>query len=414
MALLTKWADNTTTWGADARALLGGYNASRTMYADDPHPGVTAVVANGSTNDAATVQTQLNYVKTTWGAGVLVLPANKTLKMNAGITIPAKVQLVYAGTVLDFSALSTTTGVAVTVSDSDFTPLVGTGGMIVGPSGDPRGTPTNTADVSVGVKVTGVRLDFIDFNVRSFGRGVDTAQSETWSLTFRGGSIYQCYYCIWADNNADVASNAGESIVFDGLTIYNAVRGMRICGNGVSAFFTHCRIDYLLTRFGELEDARVHFTNCHIEVGGTQIAYLFDVDKNAHVDFTATYILMGAGSPNITFYLFNPAKAPWNPGFGGARFSGAKIFYVNPSAANSEQRSEYMVAFPSGTTTLALHTPYPIRWCPVSAEFVSSDSTRVANTDQAYVTWTDASTGNITVTASASSGSTRWVRIKFG
>lgn len=394
----------------------GGSAIPNVVWAAAPPSGsgLNAVAANGSTNDAATVQAHLDYVKSTWGSGVLVLPAGKTLKMNSGITIPTKVRLDHTGATLDFSALSTTTGVAITINDSDWCPLVGSGGLIIGPSGDPRTTPTNTADVSIGVKVTGARLDIIGLNVRSFGRGVRTSYSNTWSLTFRGGGIYQCYYNIWADNDADVASNAGESIVFDGLTIYNAVKGMRICGNGVSAFFNHCRIDYLLTRFGEIEDARVHFTNCHIEVGNTQIAYLFDVDKNAHVDFSNTYVLMGAGSPNITHFLFNPAKVPWNINFGGARFANTKIFYVNPSGTNSEQRSELMVDFPSGTTTSTFHTPYPIRWGPVTAEFCSTDSSRVGNFDQAYVTWTDAATGNITVTASASAGFTRKVRVKFG
>lgn len=414
MSLLVKRADGATGWGGDYRALCGAFNASHTVYADEPHPGVSAIAADGTTNDAAALQAQLDYVKSTWGAGRVVLPSGRSVKCSAGLTIPTKVQLDYSGATLDQSGISTTSGVGVTVNDADFTPIVGTGGLIIGPSGDPRTTPSNTADVSVGVKITGNGLMFSDLNVRSFGRGVDTAQSNTWSLTFRGGRIFQCYYNIWADNDADVASNAGESIVFDGMSIFNAVRGMRICGNGISAFFDHCRIDYLLTRFGELQDARVHFTDCHIEVGNTQIAHLFDVDKNAHVYFGDCYVLMGAGSPNITFYLFDPAKAPWNINFGGARFENTSIYYVNPSGSGSEQESTLMVDLPANVTTATFHTPYPIRWCPVTAQFASTDTTRVGNFDQVYVTWTDATTGNITITASASSASVRKVRIKFG
>jgi len=412
VTLLTKHADLTTTWGPDVRALLGGYNASRVMYADDPHPGVAAVVANGTTNDAATVQAQLDYVKATWGSGRLVLPPNRALKMNAGITIPAKVQLVMdPTTTLDFSALSTTAGVAITISDSDFTPLVG--GLVVGPSGDPRSTPTNTADVSIGLKVTGVRLNLVDVQVKSFGRGIRGSHSDTWSISYLGGAIYQCYYNIWWDNNADAATNAGESITFERTTIYNAVKGMRITGNGVSAFFEKCRIDYLLNRFGEIEDAWVYFTDCHIEVGATQISYLFDVDKNAHVFFTGCRILMGAGSPNITHFVFNPAKAPWNLTFGGARFTTSTVFYVNPSGANSEQNSEYMLEFPANTTTLTFHTPYPVRWCPVSADFVSSDFRTLTANDTVRVGWSDSASGNVTLTASASSTSIRFVRVLF-
>lgn len=418
--MIVKPSDNSTNWGSEVRATIGAVNAQRTIYAFEPEPGLTAIVANG-TDQSAALQALLDVAAARGGWTVDVSNPGAAIKLNTGITVNAAagVSLVSdPSTLLDFTGISTTAGVAVTItggaaaSGEESTPLAGV--RLAGPSGDPRSTPSNTSDVSTGIKASGIRMIFRDIYISNFGRGVDLANSNTFSVTFSGGAIDKCYVCIYADQVARSAIENGESFVFEDFTIFNAVKGGRITGNGVSFFFNKCRIDYLLTRFFEIEDAWVYFTSCHIEVGSTQISYLFDVDKNAHVNFTACHIIMGAGSPNITHFLFNPAKPPWNLMYGVARFANTDVFYVDPSGNGQERFSEDVVLLPASQTTFTYHTPFPIRWCAVSAEFVSSDfRTLPATFDQLRVTWSDSTTGNITVTASAANASDRLIRIRY-
>lgn len=386
-----------------------------TIVASSPPSGsgLTAVAANNSTDDRNALQAALDYVKNTYGGGVVDLRnPGKTIRFLSGITIPTKVQL-YSdeSTVLNFSGIGLT-ATAITVNDNSFTPLVGV--CMYGPSGDPRQTPNATGDTSKGVSVTGVRLRLHDCQIGNFGYGVDLAHDYTFTVSFTGGHITECRYGIYADSTARSVVENGERFVFTDTTIYNCVRGARVTGNNLSIFFNNVAWDYHLLSFGEFEDCYAYFTDSHIETGNTQIAALFDVDKNAHMFFTGCRILMGASNPNITTALFNTSKGPYNLGFGGARFSTCTTFYVNPSGQNQEQASDHMVEFPANTTTMTMHTVYPLRWAPVSAEFVSSDFRSLSANDTVRVGWADAATGNITLTASATQTYIRFVRINFG
>lgn len=378
-----------------------------TVYATHPPTGLTAVTADGTTNDATALQAQLTYVKNTYGGGTVNVSApGKTIKCNSGITVPRGVRLVSdPSTVLNFSGIGSTAA-AITVDDDDFVPLVGV--TLVGPAGDPRDTPTNTTHTSVGIKVNGVRLDFHDIRITSFGRGVDLTANDTFSVSFVGGGIDKCYVCIYADQIAASAIENGEGFTFERFTLYNSVRAFRICGNGISFFFEKCRIDYHLTDFGVIEDSWVYFTDCHMETTGCTSDFLFDVDKNSHVYVTACHILMGTSS-----FLFNPSKGPWNNGYGNALLTNTDIFCLDPSSNAGEHYSSALREFPANTTTMTLFTPYPVRWCPMSAEFVASDFRAQPNFDQVRVDLGNASLGTVTLTASASSTDIRFVRIRY-
>lgn len=404
------------TWAVPAGGGGGGSTAiGPTIIASAPPSGsgLTAVVGDNSTNETARVQAALDYLSTTYNGGVLDLRMpGHTIKFLSGITIPDKVTLLGdENTVLNFSGIGLS-ATAVTVNDNDFTPMVNV--CMYGPSGDPRDTPNATTDTSIGISVTGVRLRFYGVQVGNFGFGVDLAHDNTFTVSWTGGHITQCRYGIYADSTARAVVENGERFVFADMTLYNCVKGFRITGNNVSFFFTNCAIDFHLLNFGEMEDAYVYFDGTHIETGNTQIASLFRVDKNAHPFFTGCRILMGAGDPNITTALFDTTLAPWDLGFGGARFSNCTLFYVNPSGNGDEQQSEHMVVFPSGATTMTLHTAYPLRWIPVDVSFVSSDFRSLSANNTIRAGWSDASTGNITLTASASAAFDRFVKINFG
>ena len=81
---------NTAINDLDTRATKLEHSA-QTVWADNPPTGsgLTALNANGSTDDQARLQAMLSYVDSTWGSGQVVLPPGRTIKVNSGISLAA-------------------------------------------------------------------------------------------------------------------------------------------------------------------------------------------------------------------------------------------------------------------------------------------------------------------------------------
>jgi hypothetical protein len=340
--------------------------ANYTIHAFDPPTGLPAVVDDG-TDQSSTLQTLLDYAKNVYGGGtVTLLKPGAVVKLNTGIVVPSRVKLVSSeDTLLDFTGMSTT-GTAITVDDEAFTPL--TGLNLVGP--ESTGSVTGT---SKGIDVTGIRLRFRDIKVKDFGRGWDWANSETWLVSVIGGEIERCGTGVYLDNVAATATNAGEGMILDHVTIYNSGRAVNVTGNGVDFKMTNCSIDFC-AEFGYINDAWVYFTACHMESqGGTSGTYLFDVRGNSKVSFANCDVIMGEGTTGDLNYLFKHTEGPSNYGNGQAHFANTKIYCKDPDGNDVTQWSEQLVEWPddSTTTTLDLFTPFPLFWCPVSAHEVA-------------------------------------------
>jgi hypothetical protein len=394
---------------AAAEALLG---ATTTVYALSPPvgSGLAAITANGTTNDVAALQAQLSYVSATWGGGRVVLPSGRSIKCNTGLTLPAKVQLVSdESTTLDFTSMATS-GTAITVNDTGFTPMRGV--RLVGP--ESSGSVSTT---SIGVSVTGVRLRFYDCMVKYFGRGWDWAHSNTWLISLIGGDIEKCGTCIYNDNVAAAAGNAGEQMVVNNVTLFNSGRAINVTGAGVDFKMTDCAIDFC-AEFGYISDAWVYFTSCHMETqGGTSGTHLFDVRGNSKVSFANCDIIMGGGTTNTLNYLFNHFQGPSNYGNGQAHFSNTKVYCVKPGGVGDvTQWSEQLYEWPndSTTTTMDIFTPYPLFWCPVSAHEVAQ-TFRNTSTTQATIGCSSPS-GNLSFgdLRLTSTPGYKMIRVRFG
>jgi hypothetical protein len=387
----------------------GGASAPNTLDAFNPPSGsgLSALVGNGSTDDSAALQAALNYANTTWGGGrVIVSKPGATVKCSSGVTVPTTVQLVSdRKTLLNFPSL-TGTQTAITVSGNAYTPLVDV--WAEGPN-----SSASLSNTTIGVKVDGgTRLHLKGLTLKHFGRGLDVAHSDTYIITVWDSHLSTNGTSLYADYTAASATNAGENISLIGCLIDNSALGINATSNGCSMFFTNCSIDFCTT-FGNISDAWVHFTSCHLETGGNVGAYLFGVDRNSHVKFTGTKIIMGGGRTGGLYALFDVSQGPWNYGYGRAQFSDSNIFFVDPNSANQERFSDDLMVLASGSTTLTFYTPYPLRWCMVDVGFVATDGVVVPNADTITITSMNPATGQVTLTASASYGSDRFVRVKY-
>lgn len=347
-----------------------------TACALDGLPGGLDPVATDGTAQATHLQAMIDYLDDLGGGTVDLRNPGATIALGtSGITLPGtvsllsdeKTKLTYAGT-----------GAAITVHGTEYTPMVGV--WIEGPN-----STSSLTDTSIGVSVTGVRLRFYNCIVGYFGRGWDWAHSETWLVSLIGGSVYNCGTCVYNDNVAETAGNAGEGMILDHVTLYNSGRAINVTGNGVDFKMSNCSIDFC-GEFGYISDAWVYFTACHMETqGGTSGTYLFDVRGNSKVSFANCDIIMGEGTTGTLNYLFNHTEGPSNYGNGQAHFVNTKIFCKSPSGADITQWSEQLLEWPddSTTTTVDLFTPYPLFWCPVEAHEVAQTFRNTSTTPAA-------------------------------
>ena len=390
----------------------GGTATAGTVYSHNPPTGLTHVVAGGAVSQTAALQSHLDYVKNTWGGGVVDISGvvngagvgdDILCGGTTGLTIPSGVQLRGDGkTKMYFADL--TTGSAVTVNDNDFTPLMGI--WLDGPNWNPTVEAYPSGDASVGLRVTGVGLRFYDLRIRYFGAGVHLAQSNTYILKFVNGSIGNCGVCIYDDGEGNSLTENGESIVFNNYTLHNSILGIWATGNNLDLYFTGGSIDYC-DEFARISNAWVYFSDAHLETTGSgPVAYLFDVRNNSHVFTTNCQVIMG----NRTA-LFNPSFGPTNYGYGRAVFKNVAVFYTNPSAVSGTIWSDHLYSWDPSTTTATYHTPFPLRWCAVDAAFCVTDGYNQPNTDPVQITAMGSGAGTFTLT-SASSTANRWIRVR--
>lgn len=377
------------------------------IYADSPPGGLTPVTFNDTTDDGPALQAQLTYVKNTFGGGQVVLskPNGAGVKITSGLTIPTGVQLVSdERTVIDATAI--TTGAAITVNDTNFTPLVGIrmdGGMFVPTSTDLPSTYT-------GISVAGSGLKFEKCHLQYFGRALDVAHSDTYGVTFEDCTIDHCATGLYGDIEAAGVGNSGEKIVYSGGSIANSVRGFRLTAGGMHARFVNTSIDFC-KELGSTNNARIFFQG-HLESGGDGVNnYLFDVTGNSMVDIVDTEIVMGGRTGGL-YYIFKQSAGPSNYAFGAARFSNVHCYFVDSDGNAQNVRSEHMVDWPANTTTKTITTPYPLRWATTTAQFCVTDGGSLPNGDPIYISASNTSTGKITLTSPTNAGF-RWVLVRF-
>lgn len=388
-------------------------DVTRTVWAATPSPesGLSPVSTTGA-DSAAALQAILNYVDTTYGVGRVVLPG-ATVKCNSGVTVPDLVTLAaIPGGHLDFSGMSAS-GTAVTVnwpvdgaySRCGYTPLENV--SLSGPGGGAGAT-------SIGVSVTGVMLRFTGLRIWNFGRGFDVSHSNTWLISLVDSTIRNCQTCYHLDNETSGASTAGEQMVITRCTFFNSATAINASGNGVHLEVTGTSIDYC-GRSGTFSNPWAYFSGCHIESNGnTTISYMFHVANNSKVSFVNTDVVMGSGT-NPLNYLFNPSVSPANFGNGQAHFSQVKVYAQNPAGGDVTWNSDQTLVWPSGATTTSHFTPFPLRWAPLSAQFVAQDFfPQDAATIRVTSMPSNGAVGQFTLTASAAPADIRTYRVRLG
>ena len=392
--------------GTFARLLETSTASDTTILATAPPSGLAPIAADGTTNESAALQALLTWVDVAYGGGQVRLPSGVTIKCNSGLTVPTGVQLVSdASTVLDFSGIGS--GTAITVNDSERTPLIGVN--ITGPN-----STASLSDTSIGISVTGIQLRFYDVQVSHFGRGIDLAHSETFIINFSGGFVDRCGTGVYADHETAATTNAGEGIGFSQFSVSNSAVGINVSGNGTQFHLTdNSRIDFC-TKFGIILNAWVYFTAFHLETIGASggLTYLFDVSGNSHVSMSNGDVIMGASAGSALTNLFNPSNGPANYSYGLARFSNVTVFYQNPSSVSGNVFSEHMYPWTASTTTANFHTPFPLKWCAVSADFCVTDGYTQPNTDRVQITAMGGGAGTFTLTT-PSNANQRWIRVHF-
>lgn len=384
-----------------------GPGSPATVDAGNPPAGLTAVSFNGTTNDQPALQAILNYVQSTYGGGRVILSkpsavgnAGPAVRLGSGITIPAKVQLVSDETTL-IDASPITTGAAITVNDTNFTPLVGIrmeGGKLSPTTSDYTSTYT-------GVKVTGNGLRFEKVSVKYFGRGIDLATSNTWGAKFVGGIAQNCAVGVYADHEAAGTTNSGEELVFDGFDLANNVRAWWATGNGTGMQFSNLSMDYSSGDIGKCNNSRIFIRGCHVETSAG--SYVFDVTGNTQFHAMGTRFTLGQ------MLLFKTAQGPSNYGFGKARFDACEVFFTDNTATGQNVSSEHYISWPASTTSMSIYVPFPLKgWCAVHAAFVLVDAYYVPNSDVPLITSRNDLTGQLTIT-SPSNAAQRFIRLKF-
>lgn len=363
--------------------------------------GLDPIIADSSVDDHDALQAQLDWVHSEWGGGAVIVRApGRTVRCDSGLTVPAGVQLVSdEKTLFDFSNLSS--GVAITVSDSNFTPLIGLrleGGMTSPTTSDYTSTYT-------GIKATGNGLRFERLHVKYFGRGIDLATSNTWAVKFVGGIAENCAIGAYIDHETAGTSNSGEELVFDGFDFANNVRAWWATGNGTDVQFSNLSMDFSSGDIGKVNNAQIYIRGCHVETSAG--SYVFDVTGNTQFHASDTRFTLGQ------MLLFKTAQGPANYGFGKAAFEHCEAFFTDDTSTSQNVSSELILSWPATTTSMNIYVPWPLKgWCAIGAEFVNLDAYYVPNDDHPLITARYDLTGELTITA-PSNAADRFIRLKF-
>lgn len=384
--------------------------SSQTVRADNPPTGsgLTALSADGSTDDRGRLQAMLDYVDSTWGSGQVVLPPGRTIKVNSGISLAAGVQLVaLEQTVLNFSAL-TGTSTAVTVNDTDFTPLVGV--KLVGPG---------KSSTVTGLSVSGTGQTFDRITVREFGTAVNLAHNNTYINRFIGCDIGESGLCVNQDLFDAGATNAGERTVFTGCAFFNSDQFINVQSNQGGLFFTNCSVDYCKD-YGLTNDSHVIFTGCHLESNystTTPNSYMFNPGYENRLVFTGCNFIMSAVGGEGLRFIINPASAPSNVTKGRVLFDNCLAYFIDSGHTGQQRFSEEFLQIAGSTTSLSFETPFVSNWSPVTAmPGANQGDTQAQATVTAAISRSGSTvTGSVTITApsTVTGGTVLPVRIKF-
>lgn len=362
--------------------------------------GLTPAVGDNTTDDKPAVQAALDYVKAAHGGGRVVVskPNVVGVRFLSGLTIPAKVQLVSdEATLFNFSGLPAN-ATAITVNDTNFTPVVG----VRMDGGKFTVNPVAGSETTTGISVTGVNTNVEKVSLQYFGTGIDLAHQSTFLNTFTDCRLGRCDLIINADIEGRGVGNAGERWVFRGCVLANSTRAYLASANGCHLRFEDCSIDFC-TEIGKVNNATVHHSG-HIETNSTP--HLFDVTGNSQMFFSKTTFVLGK------CVLFKTGQGPSNYGFGAARFDNCGAYFTTNLDVGTNRKSEELLSWPANTTTITLYVPWPLKWCAITADFCFNDGVGVPNADKVLVSSMVSTTGALTLTAPTNAAA-RWVRVKF-
>lgn len=390
----------------------GGVVATgQSVHLDAPPTGsgLSAVAANGTTNDRAAVQAALDYVKSTYGGGRVVCPAAKTLKLNTGITIPTKVQLDLNGATLDFTSLGA--AVAITVADADFRPL--RGGRILGPntgSGDSFSTTAST-----GVDISGNGMKFEDLLIERFFRAIDLNNENTFIFQFSNVNIGHCGICVFADFGGSfggtATGNAGERVAFDNCTMYNSNAILKASGAGAAFFFDACSFDYS-GQFFDIAGSHVYYSNCHFEttsgVGdswSTKTDHLGKMQGTSRLYMSNISIIMGSS----VIKIIDSATGPSTYGSGFALFSNCVAF----SSGSQKTSRQLISAGAVGATSYTQNSPFVTKWNTIKVAQVTTDGYPARASINPVVSTSNTATAAFTLGFSAVVDAPTWLEVTF-
>ena len=389
VTITTNDGANTTTIAA---AVGGGGGsgtlaAAQTIYAIDPPSGsgLSAIAANGSTDDRVNLQAMINYVTSTWGEGKIDLPG-ATIRCDSGLTGLGHVQLVGKGkdkTILDFSGAGTSV-LAIDSVGENTSPI--TQLKLLGPNtGDKLTYPTNT---STGVRLAGVPARIDHVRIEKFFYGVDSTNNNSFFQTLN--DVHIGYAGVGWDLNGGTSHNGGstpsefgEKMVFTDGSIYNSQIGVDLDQSGVGFFATDSSFDYLGVH-AHIINSSARFVNCHLETGyaavgsGTQgnwgsvNRYLFLLEYEPRVAFdTCRFEVRDPGVYSVISHSAGPAT--YNSGY--CAFGGTNHWYG--AMPNGEQRifcSREKVSWPSGDgATKVVRSPFLSKWNAISARACMTD-----------------------------------------
>jgi len=406
---ITKPADNAAayTWTQPIRDAIGQVNESRAIYLADPPDasGLSAVVADGSTNDRAAIQAAIDYVDTTWGSGYVIGPAGSTMKCNSGITLPTNGKVQLRDCILDCTSM-TGSGFAITVNDTDFAPLYNV--KLTGPA-------KNSTVKGLSVSGTGQRFERVE--IRYFGVDLDMTFNDTYINTFVQCALGESDLVVRQDLATGI-TNSGEKTVFRDCAFFNSGKIFHVTNNNGGLFVDGCSLDYS-AEMGYLSTTHAWFTNCHVESTfvATPNGWLFEPAFEARVNFTACNFIMGSTGGEGLRYIIRPNTGPSVNGKGRVLWSNCAAYFVDTSSTGQQRFSDELVWIDPSTSAKTFESPFVSNWGPISAE-----PGRYQGDTQAQATITvstgfssGAQNGQVTVTAPASvpGGTYLPVRIKF-
>lgn len=418
-AAVTAVNAQTTTTGITRKNLE---DATRTIYALNPstESALTPIAADANTNDAPRIQAMLNYIKNTYGAGTLQIPPGKVSNCNTAITLPAGVQV--RGSITSrWDFYYAPEGItALTINDSDTTPIDGL--TINGKQWDANASTANTT-TSTGLRITGSNLWFNNVSIRSFNTGVDLTADHTYIINFQQCTLIGNKLGINLDLSNEWSGrttgsiDSGERITITDSLIANCGTAFWATGNGLDLHLVNTSNDGN-NLYGRINVARVYNVSSHFEgtynaeTGSTGHPYMFQMDSNARMTFTACDFILGGTAAT---HIINPANGPANYGGGYVKYTACDVFSAKTAAAASATvlgQSETVVPVTTGATTVTMSTACISKYSRARVTIVGTDGYPQANVT-ARITEINTAAATLTVTLSAAAPSGTFLEISF-